>query len=468
MINAIKNKLSDYLTTLTQNLSDEDISMLSKIKENGIKPLIQHVMKSKDFTAISLLNIAYALNTNNNVVNEKLKEDNQKIIEEISRLENDLIYTDVLHKFYEPKNADSLKIATKLSDLNTHELDIPYLQAVPFINFDNGTYINPYNNSAFDVESKTDGGSDINSLTNPYERSIQSTVRMSVLSQTSWLENSGKDHAGLMYSFSKKEIAKMGVEFVLFHELAHSAAKKYLFDGKNDESFADICGIMQVIKNNDLSQEDAIKFVNRILLYRSEPSSIAYYATNFEDDPNNTPSDRYHFTQSALLYFKEVLQTSFTNLKEMPIKEQAIFAANLVVAQTFCGVEENIKDRLAIYDQESTDIYIDEILATEQDYLEELAHYQKIPVEDVIARIKHNISDDPKKILDINFHVLYKRNEDTIYEIDSFFPLETKFIMELHKHSLANYKEINIERNFSHADLVKELDRNEIKRKPKL
>lgn len=468
MINSIKNKLSVYLNTLTEEISDEDISMLSKIKENGIKSLIQHVITSKDFTPINLLNIAYSLNTNNDAINEKLREDNQKIIKEIGRLENHLIYTDVLHKFYEPKNASHLKIATRLSDIKTHELDIGYLQDIPFIAFDKGTYINPYNNSAFDIESKTEEGSDINSLINPNDRSITATVRMSLLSQTTWLDNAGKDHAGLMYTFSKKEISKLGIEFVLFHELAHSAAKKYLLDGKNDETFADLCGIMQVIKNNDLSEKEALSFVNRILLYRSEANSIAYYATNFENDLNETPTDRYHFTQIALLYFKEVLQTSFANLKEMPIKEQAIFAANLVVAQTFCGIDDAIKERLCIYDKPSTDLYIDEILATENSHLEEIAYHQNIPVEEVISRIKYNIGDDPKKILDINFHVLYRHDEATIYEIESFFPLDTKFIMELQKRSISGYEELNIKRNFTHADLVKELDKKEIKRTPKV
>jgi hypothetical protein len=468
MINSIKTKLSVYLNTLTDELSDEDISLLSKIKENGVKSLIQHVIKSKDFTPINLLNIAYSLNTNNDSINKKLREDNQKIIKEIGRLENHLIYTDVLHQFYEPKNAANLKIATKLNDIKTHELNIEYLQDVPFISFDKNTYINPYNNSSFEIDSKTEEGSDIKSLIDPNERSITANVRMSLLSQTSWLDNSGKDHSGLIYSFSKKEIAHMGIEFVLFHELAHSAAKKYLLDGKNDETFADLCGIMQVIKNNDLSQMDALKFVDRILLYRSEANSIAYYATNFESDPNETPSDRYHFTQIPLLYFKEVLQTSYASVKEMPIKEQAIFAANLVVAQTFCGIDDAIKERLCIYDEESTDLYIDEILATEKEHLQDIAHYQKIPVEDVVSRIKYNISNDPKKILDINFHVLYKHDESTIYEIESFFPLDTKFIIDLQKRSIADYKEVNIERNFTYSDLVKELDKKEIKRTPKV
>lgn len=466
MKDIIKKPLADYLKTAAEHLCDEDLSMIYKIKENGIKSLVQHIVKSKDFTVMNLLNIAYALNTNNESINSKLREDNEKIMAEVHRLENHLIYSDILHKFYEPKNSKSLRMITKLSDINTHELKVEQLNSVPLIVFDTGTYINPYNNAAFNIESKTEEGSDIKSLTNPYERDITATVRMSLLSQYDWLNNAGKDHSGLSHSFSKKQIGKMGVEFVLFHELAHSAANKYQLDGKNDEAFADICGIMQVIKNNNLSQKDAIKFVNRILLYRSEPCSIAYYATDFEKDPHNTPSDRYHFTQTALLYLKEVLQNAFVNLKEMPIKEQAIFAANLVVSQTFYTAD-NIKDRLCIYDKESTNNYLDELLATEKEYLKDLAEYKKIPVEDVIAQIKHNVSDDPIKILDMNFHILYKRDENTIYEIDSFTPLDTKYIMELQAITTNNYKEIEIKRNFTHADLVRELDKKDIKRMPK-
>jgi hypothetical protein len=468
MKDIIKNTLSDYLKTAAQNLSDEDLHMLYKIKENGIKSLIQHVVESKDFTVMSLLNIAYALNTDNEVINSKLHDDNQKIIEEVNRLENHLIYSDILHKFYEPKNAPNLRIAMKLSDIQTHELNVKSLQDIPLIGFDTRSYINPYNNAAFDITSKTEEGSDINSLINPNERSVKTTVRMSLLSQNTWLTDSGKDHAGLSYSFSQQQIAKMGIEFVLFHELAHSAASKYSFDGKNDEAFADLCGIIQVIKNNDLSQEDAVKFVNRILLYRSEANSIAYYAINFEDETNTAHHNRYHFTQDTLLHFKEMLETAFTNIKEMPIKEQAIFAANLVIAQSMPEVDQNIKDRLCLFDKESTDIYIDEILANEKDHLQQIADYQKIPVEDVIDRIKHNVRDDPRKILDLNFHVLYKHDEDVIYEIGSFFPFGNEFVMALQNHSTANYKEVSIDRNFTHADLVKELDKKEIKRKPKL
>ena len=468
MINAIKNTLSSYIKEAVITLSDEDIATLSKIKEDGLSTILTKVIEHKSFSAINLINIAYALNTKNEVINNKLYEDNQKIIKEISSIENHLIYTDILHKFYEPKHANNLRIAMKLSDIQTYELNVESIQDLPLIGFDNRTYINPYNNAAFDITSKTEEGSDINSLTNPNERSVKTTIRMSLLSQNTWLTNSGKDHAGLSYSFSKEQIAKMGLEFVLFHELAHSAASKYSFDGKNDESFADLCGIMQVIKNNDLSQEDAIKFVNRVLLYRSEANSIAYYAINFEDKTNTTPDNRYHFTQDTLLYFKEMLETAFTNIKEMPIKEQAIFASNLVIAQSISEVDQHIKERLCLFDKESTDIYIDEILASEKEDLQYIADFQKISVEDVIDRIKHNVRDDPRKILDLNFHVLYKRDEDVIYEIGSFFPFGNKFVMNLQRHSTDNYKEVSIDRNFTHADLVKELDKQAIKRTPKL
>lgn len=467
MINTIKNTLSRYIKDAVITLSDEDISMLSKIKEDGLSTILTKIIEHKNFSPVNLINIAYALNTKNEIINNKLYEDNQKIMKEVGRIENHLIYTDILHKFYEPKDANNLRIVMKLSDIKTHELNVKSIQDTPFIGFDTESYINPYNNAAFDITSKTEEGSDINSLTNPNERSIKTSVRMSLLSQSNWLTESGKDHAGLSYSFSQEKIAKMGLEFVLFHELAHSAASKYSFDGKNDESFADLCGIMQVIKNNDLSQEDAIKFVNRILLYRSEANSIAYYSINFEDDNNTQPNNRYHFTQDTLLYFKEMLETAFINIKEMPIKEQAIFAANLVIAQSIPEVDQNIKERLCLFDKESTDIYIDEILANEKDYLHKIAVFQKVSVEDVIDRIKHNVRDNPRKILDLNFHVLYKHDEDIIYEIGSFFPFGNKFLMDLQNHSLANYKEVSVERNFTHADLVKELNTKDIKRTPK-
>ena len=467
MKDIIKKTLSDYLKTAASTLSDEDIFTLSKIKEDGLSTILKKVVKQKSLRPINLINLAYALNTNNEIIKNKLYENNQKIIQELAGVENHLVFADVLHKFYEPKHAENLRLIMKLADVKTHELNIDSIQDIPFIRFDDGTYINPYNNSAFIIESKTEEGSDIKSLRNPNERSITATIRMSLLSQNDWLQNSGKDHAGLIHSFSLEQIVKMGVEFVLFHELAHSAVKKYSFEGKDEESFADLCGIIQVIKNNDLSQEDAIKFINRMLLHRSEGNAIAYYAINFEDDSNTLPNDRYHFTQNALLYFKEMLQTSFNYIKEMPIKEQAIFAANLVIAQSVSEVDQNIKDRLCIYDKESTDIYIDEILANEKDYLQDIAMLQKIPVEDVIDRIKHNVRDAPRKILDLNFHVLYKHDEDVIYEISSFIPFGNKFMVDLQNHSIADYKEVNMERNFTHADLVKELDKKEIKRTPK-
>ena len=39
--------------------------------------------------------------------------------------------------------------------------------------------------------------------------------------------------------------------------------------------------------------------------------------------------------------------------------------------------------------------------------------------------------------------------------------------MDLQNHSIANYKEVSVERNFTHADLVKELNTKDIKRTPK-
>ena len=84
MINAIKNTLSSYIKEAVITLSDEDIATLSKIKEDGLSTILTKVIEHKSFSAINLINIAYALNTKNEVINNKLYEDNQKIIKEIT------------------------------------------------------------------------------------------------------------------------------------------------------------------------------------------------------------------------------------------------------------------------------------------------------------------------------------------------------------------------------------------------
>ena len=468
MINAIKKTLSNYLNDAATKLSDEDISMLSKIKEDGLSSILANVVKAKNFNSISLINIAYALNTNNESIKLKIKEDNKKIINELYRVENDRIYTDVINKFYEPKNANYLKVVTRLSDVDTYLIDAKALQAVPFIEFSNRFYINPYNNGKFELKSKVEQGSNINSFKDPEERDITATITMALLSQNNWLEHSGKDNAGLSYKFSEEQISRMFVEFLLFHELSHASARKYILEGKDDEAFADICGIIQVVKNNDLSQEDAMKFVNRVILYRSQPSSIVYYSTDFENNVDNIPLDRYHFTQDSLIFLREMFETSFDKIKEMPITEQAIFAANLVRTHGFYATNDNIKDRLGLYGKESTNLFLDDLLSNEKDYIEKLADFKKIPVDDLLKRIKQNVSNDPRKILDLNLHIIYKHDEPTLYEIPSFSALDGAFLMQLHQRSVEDYKEIKMDRNFTYSELVKELDKHDIKRKPKL
>lgn len=468
MFNTIKNTLSSYLNEAVSKLSEEDISTLSKIKEGGVASLLKTVIQHKSFSSVSLINLAYALNNNNEVIKNKIKEDNIKLLEELMNVENPLIFTDVINKFYEPKNAKSLRVASKLSDIKTSLLEVKTLQETPLITFAIESYINPYNNGKFTLKTRTELGSNVKTVKSPENRDITSTITMSLLSQNNWLIYGGKDNAGLNYSFNQEQIARMGVEFVLFHELSHATARKYMLDGKQDEAFADICGIIQVVKNNDLSQEDAIKFVNKIILYRSQPSSIAYYSIDFENDPDKTPNDRYHFTQDSLMTLRDLLSKNLEKIKEMSISEQAIFASNVIITQSMPANIENIRDRLCLYNREMTNTFIDDLLANDIEYLDKLADGHNLSTTALIDRIKTNIIDDPRKILDINLHILYKHDEDMLYKIESFSAYPSGFIMKYHKESLENYKELQIDRNFSYSDLVKELDKKEIKRKPKI
>jgi len=468
MFNTIKNTLSSYLNEAVSKLSDEDISTLSKIKEGGITSILKAVIQNKSLSPVNLINLAYAINNDNEIIKNKIKEDNIKLLGELLKVENPLIFTDVLNKFYEPKNAKSIRVATKLSDIKTSLLNVKTLQETPLITFANEYYINPYNNGKFLLNTRTEAGANVATIKSPENRNITSTITMSLLSQNNWLIYGGKDNAGLNYSFNQEQIAKMGVEFVLFHELSHATARKYMLAGKQDEAFADICGIIQVVKNNDLSQEDAIKFVNKIILYRSQPSSIAYYSIDFRNDPDNTPNDRYHFTQDSLMTLRDLLSKNLDTIKEMSISEQAIFASNVIITQSTPSNTENIRERLCLYNREMANNFLEDLLANDIEYLEQLAEAHNISTPTLINRIKNNIIDDPRKILDINLHILYKHDEDLLYKIESFSAYPAGFIMKYHKESLENYKEVQIDRNFSYSDLVKELDKKEIKRKPKI
>lgn len=466
MFNTIKNTLSSYLNEAASKLSDEDISTLSKIKDGGITSILKTIIQHKSFNSVSLINIAYALNNDNETIKNKIKEDNIRLLEELLKVENPLIFTDVLNKFYEPKHAKSVRIVTKLSDIKTARLDVKTLQETPLITFINEYYINPYNNGLFLLNTRNEVGADVVTFKSPENRKITATLTMSLLSQNNWLIYGGKDNAGLNYSFNQEQIARMGVEFVLFHELSHATARKYMLDGNQDEAFADICGIIQVIKNNDLSQDDAIKFVNKIILYRSQPSSIAYYAIDFENDPDQRSPNRYHFTQDYLMTLRDLLSKNLEKIKEMSISEQAIFSSNVVTTQSVSANIENIRDRLCIYNRAMANTFIDDLLANDIEYLDKLAEVHSLTTIALIDRIKKNIIDDPRKILDINLHILYKHDEDMLYKIESFSAYPSSFIMKYHKESLENYKELQIERNFSYSDLVKELDKKKIKRKP--
>lgn len=467
MINTIKNKLSTYLTEATQQLSDEDISILLKIKEDGLSPIIKNIVDTRSFQAFNLINIAYALNTNNESIKHKIEEDNQKLLQELRRVDNDIIFTEVVNKFYEPKHADSLRVVTKLSDVKTSSFSAKSLFDVPFMQFEKASYINPYNNAKFELDTRTETGSNIITLTNPSNRSITSTVTMSILSQCDWFDSAGRNNSGLDHSFNKSQITRMGIEFVFFHELAHASARKYSFEKNEDEAFADICGIIQVVKNNDLSKKDAINFVNRVIAYRSHPSSIFYYATDFEND-DKTSKNRLHFTQDSLFFLRELFETSLNTIKEMSITEHAIFASNLVLARSCDNTNDNIKDRLNLYSEKAIDVFIDDLLAIEKDYINDIAMDKKISPEDVVKRIKLNVKDDPRKILDLNLHVIFKHDEPLLYQIPSFSIFDNKFMMTKHQQTVNEYKAINMERNFTYSDLVKELDKHDIKRKPKI
>lgn len=467
MINTIKNKLSTYLNEATQQLTNEDISILLKIKEDGLSPIIKNIVDTRSFQAFNLINIAYALNTNNESIKHKIEEDNHKLLKELNRVDNDLIFTEIVNKFYEPKNADNLRVVTKLSDVKTSSFNAKSIFDVPFIQFDKAEYINPYNNAKFELDTRTETGSNITTLTDPLNRSITSTVTMSILSQCDWFDSSGRNNSGLDHSYTKKQIARMGVEFVFFHELAHSSARKYSFEKNDDETFADICGIIQVVKNNDFSKNDAINFVNRVIAYRSSPNSIFYYATDFENDAK-TSKNRIHFTQDSLFFLRELFETSLKTIKEMSITEHAIFASNLVLVRSCDHTNENIKDRLNLCSEKAIDVFIDDLLAIEKDYINDIATEKKISPEDLIKRIKLNVKDDPRKILDLNLHIIFKHDEPLLYQIPSFSIFDNKFMMAKHQQTMNEYKAINMERNFTYGDLVKELDKHDIKRKPKI
>lgn len=113
--------------------------------------------------------------------------------------------------------------------------------------------------------------------------------------------------------FKVKDKNDILIDFIFFHELAHSSYCQLLEVNEYEENLneidSDLVSIVKIIKENNLNIEDANELCNIILKYRSE-SSVFMKKPNGVSYMDGISRIRVHFTEESILNMKDFLRIS--------------------------------------------------------------------------------------------------------------------------------------------------------------
>jgi len=163
-------------------------------------------------------------------------------------------------------------------------------------------------------------------------------------------------------------------EFTLYHELAHTSynqvSKTTEEDRNTKEIHSDLCSIVKMMKNHDLTPQESLKLCEEVFKYRLDTAAKATYF-------DKNPEIREHFTELGIIQFTSVLSRNTNKIKELKDNEIGDFV------ETF--IQEASKKELKI--------------------MPEFINRKEFVTNLLNKYFRENIGDDLHKMMDFNVYV---------------------------------------------------------------
>jgi len=465
LLKTIKDKLLTGLQDSLIELIDEDLTTVLELQNNGIEYAKNKIKESKSFKDINLLAYAVMLKSENEDIQSKIKAKNAEIFYDCFTLSNVITFQKVIQKYFENTNDNHLKVINSIHDVDyhIHSLNNEDRGMFDFEVFDIklNVYKNPYTHTAVTLKSDSNR-SMINLSRNGEIRSIKSTVNIDIDDQINLLTNKDKTYSGLLNHFSLNQIAKFEVEFILFHELAHAAVTIRNKIGREDESVSDLCGTIKVIKNNNMSIEEAIDYINHRINSRSNDQAIRFHSQSFtKTDIENEADVRIHATQLSLLTLKQFVEKDFDFILTLDTNEELILASDLSrtanASSTLYEVKSRHFDNKTVYEEISLDSWTKNEKFIE--CCENIAKERDTTIDEIFNNLKTNLYGNTDKVFDVMTAFYAMAEPEELKNLQSY----SIYIGEITRNFLFHEKnaaiDVDLAPNFSNKELKDLIDK---------
>ena len=473
-IKETKENLKKFLESSFELLATENLPLANSITKIGIGEALFNLTKSPSFKNLNILGHVILLKSKNENMIQKIKDENRKAYMACFKIESAITYQNVLKVFYENDKKKNLKTINKLDDLDYHTYETEVKDfgegKYGFLDFKEKEYINPYTGTVVRI-SNINSYSNVVHKKNTYERDYKITINLSMNSQYDLFYMNKNMINKLKEDFDFNELIKLKAEFVLFHELAHTGLVKLYLDDNADESNSDICSALRVIKNNEMSSDKALKFLDYLIYWRSKEGALEYYSNNEiieNEDRSNPKNIRIHSTQFALLILRDCIKTDYDYLKKLSIEEELIFSSNAaILANSEVNMETFKKrhfDNIKLYEEMLIDKWLDG--ENTKKHLLLIADYRKSSTEEVANTIKTNIKEKPEAIFDLMTCHMALDDIDSLSGLKSYSYFAISIIKDQINKANETKLPLEVKRNFSESDLLNEIEKNKKSPKP--
>lgn len=459
VLKTIKNKLLYGLKDALFELIDEDLTTVLELKKNGLPYAIKRIKESKQFKDLSLIAHAIMLSSANKEIKEKLDHKNSDIFKECFRLSNAVTFQNVMKKYFEPSNIQDLKEINSINDIEYNIIKVDDASKNIFgfevLEAKLNTYRNPYTQTEL-ILSSSSPYSYIKSHSNFENRTKVSTINVAVLEQPQLMYSDEKTYSGLINHFTLNEINKFEVEFTLFHELAHAAIKINYPSGRDDESISDLCGAIKVIKNNNMTLDQAVDYIDHRISFRCQDAVLRFHSNKFsETDRENEDDIRIHATQLSLLTLKDMIQKDYDFVKTLNTSEELVLASNLTRFSTNDTTLQTIREREFYNKKEYEDISIDTWINSDVfiQFFEKLAIERKTTSKELIENLKTNISGNIDKLFDVMTAYQYMTYPSELKNLETYSIMAADATRNFLFHEMRAAIPVNLKPNFSDKDL---------------
>lgn len=341
MIENIRKRLNDKLKDIVLNLSEEELLFAESFK--NYSPIEKLIEIFSDTDSVRKLKSITSSFLNYNEIQEEFKRKNNELFTRLFFIENQIIYQKLIKKFF--KKDDFIKDFLgykQLKENSVNELLNINGKKFEILDRDVKIFKNPYSQITFAFNFTLNENSKIVKDVKIEDRQFLSHVKVNQFEIIKDLISyNDQQISNLKNKYSLSEILDLETEYVIYHELAHAAISKKITNKSQSETFSDICGLLSVIKNNDLNQEDSINFINRIIGFRAATNTITS-EIEFSDIA-------IHSTQSHLSVLKQWVKEDFEFIKKSTKEEEVVIAEDLASLNLDNLIDLGIKNESAIF-----------------------------------------------------------------------------------------------------------------------